>query len=47
VGERSANDWIIKKGLKPNERVVVEGFQKLRNGVPVASKPFTVAAEAG
>jgi membrane fusion protein, multidrug efflux system len=44
VGERSGSDWIITKGLKPNERIVVEGFQKLRNGTPVATKPYTVAA---
>jgi membrane fusion protein (multidrug efflux system) len=48
VGERSGNDWIITKGLKPNERVVVEGFQRLRNGTPVAAKPYAAAAaEAG
>ena len=44
VGERSGTDWIISKGLKPNERVVVEGFQKLRNGTPVAAKPYVAAA---
>jgi RND family efflux transporter MFP subunit len=44
VGERSGSDWIIRKGLKPSERVVVEGFQKLRNGSPVAAKPYTAAA---
>jgi multidrug efflux pump subunit AcrA (membrane-fusion protein) len=47
VGERSGGDWIITKGLKANERIVVEGFQKLRNGIPVATKPYTAAvAEA-
>jgi membrane fusion protein (multidrug efflux system) len=46
VGERSGSDWIITKGLKPNERIVVEGFQRLRNGVPVAAKPYTAAAAA-
>jgi RND family efflux transporter MFP subunit len=30
VGERSGSDWIITKGLKPNERIVVEGFQVRR-----------------
>lgn len=44
VGERSGDDWIITQGLKPNERVVVEGFQKLRNGSPVAAKPYTATA---
>ena len=46
VGERSGNDWIVTKGLKPNERIVVEGFQKLRNGTRVAAKPYTAAATA-
>ena len=44
VGERCGRDWIISKGLQPNERVVVEGFQKLRNGSPVAAKPYTAPA---
>jgi membrane fusion protein (multidrug efflux system) len=43
VGERSGDDWIITKGLELNERVVVEGFQRLRNGVPVSAKPYTAA----
>jgi membrane fusion protein, multidrug efflux system len=43
VGERSGSDWIITKGLEPDERVVVEGFQKLRNGEPVSVKPYTAA----
>jgi RND family efflux transporter MFP subunit len=48
VGERSGNDWIITKGIKPNERIVVEGFQRLRNGTPVAARPYSAAgAEAG
>jgi membrane fusion protein (multidrug efflux system) len=44
VGERTGIDWIVSKGLKPNERVVVEGFQKLRNGMPVTARPYTAAA---
>ena len=43
VGERSGDDWIITKGLELNERVVVEGFQRLRNGMPVSAKPYTAA----
>jgi RND family efflux transporter MFP subunit len=43
VGERSGSDWIITKGLEPDERIVVEGFQKLRNGMPVSAKPYTAA----
>jgi membrane fusion protein, multidrug efflux system len=43
VGERSGSDWIITKGLEPDDRIVVEGFQKLRNGVPVSAKPYPAA----
>jgi membrane fusion protein (multidrug efflux system) len=43
VGDRSGGDWIITKGLELNERVVVEGFQRLRNGMPVSAKPYTAA----
>lgn len=51
AGERVGNLWIIEKGLNPEDRVIVEGLQKVRNGVivkalevnveeePVASKP--------
>src|SRR5262249_46265128 len=35
VGERTGPMWIIEQGLKPGERVVVEGVQKVRDGVPV------------
>lgn len=35
VGERVGNQWIIKKGLAPSDRVVVEGFQKVREGSAV------------
>jgi membrane fusion protein (multidrug efflux system) len=35
--------WIIEQGLKPGERVVVEGVQKVRDGMPVK---VTAAAPA-
>jgi membrane fusion protein, multidrug efflux system len=34
--------WVIDEGLKPGERVVVEGIQKVRQGMPVNPKPFGV-----
>ena len=40
VGERTGTRWVIKEGLKPGERVVVEGQQNLRPGEPVKPKPF-------
>jgi membrane fusion protein (multidrug efflux system) len=44
VGDRVGAEWIIAEGLKPGERVVVEGAQKVRPGMQVNPKPF--AAEA-
>jgi RND family efflux transporter MFP subunit len=41
VGERTGSMWIIEGGLQPGERVVVEGVQKVRDGIPVK---VTVAA---
>ena len=35
VGERVGSMWIVEDGLKAGERVVTEGVQKARQGVPV------------
>ncbi|OHE82761.1 MAG: hypothetical protein A2107_05260 [Verrucomicrobia bacterium GWF2_62_7] len=40
VGERTDAEWVIEEGLKPGERVVVEGIQKVREGVTVAPTPL-------
>jgi membrane fusion protein (multidrug efflux system) len=45
VGERVGNLWIVNEGLKPGERVVVEGLQKVRDGSPV--KVVSVSARTG
>lgn len=46
VGEKVGADWIVTEGLKPGERVVAEGLQKLRAGITVNPKPFTASAPA-
>lgn len=46
VGERVGPDWVISEGLKPGEKVIVEGFMKVREGVPVSPKPYAPAAAA-
>jgi len=40
LGETVGSDWIVREGVKPGERVVVEGLQKVRQGVEVDPKPF-------
>jgi membrane fusion protein (multidrug efflux system) len=39
-GRRIEQRWIIEEGLKPGERIVVEGTQKARAGVMVNPKPW-------
>jgi RND family efflux transporter MFP subunit len=41
-GERVDSLWIIDEGLHPGERVVVEGVQKVRQGMQVNPKPAAV-----
>jgi RND family efflux transporter MFP subunit len=40
VGDRSGNLWVIEEGLHPGQRVVVEGTQKVREGVTVTTTNF-------
>ena len=35
VGDKTGSSWIVTDGLKPGERVVVEGLQKVREGAAV------------
>ncbi len=55
VGDRVGTNWIIAEGLKPGERVVVDGLLKLqmaaaqspelaKTGIPVVAKPYVPAA---
>jgi len=43
VGERAGPLWVIDEGLKPGERVIVEGIQKVKAGMPVTPKPYQEA----
>jgi membrane fusion protein (multidrug efflux system) len=45
-GERVGNLWIIEEGLKPGERVVAEGLQKVRQGLLVKPRPFVPVSSA-
>jgi RND family efflux transporter MFP subunit len=46
VGERVGKLWIVNEGVKPGERVVVEGQMKVRDGAPVKPVPAE-SAKAG
>jgi RND family efflux transporter MFP subunit len=46
VGERVGNLWIVNDGVKPGERVIVEGLQKVRDGAAVKAVP-AAPAKAG
>jgi membrane fusion protein (multidrug efflux system) len=37
-GQKVGNLWIIQEGLKSGDRVVVEGFQRLRDGMTIVPK---------
>jgi membrane fusion protein (multidrug efflux system) len=40
VGEEVGTEWLIDSGLKPNERVVAEGTQKVKEGAKVDPQPY-------
>ena len=44
AGDRVGNLWVIESGLKPGEKVIVEGLQKVKPGMKVSAK--TVKPEA-
>jgi membrane fusion protein (multidrug efflux system) len=44
TGDQIGSNWIIASGLKPGDRVVVEGLQKVKEGTVVNPKPFTEQA---
>ncbi len=40
LGDTVGKQWIVRDGVKPGERVIVEGLQKVRTGTAVDPKPF-------
>ena len=40
VAETIGTEWIISEGVKPGERVIVEGVQRVRQGMQVSPKPY-------
>lgn len=47
IGSGQNNQWVVLEGLKPGERVIVDGFQKMFvPGAPVKPVPWSGAASA-
>jgi len=46
VGERVGSLWMVQEGLKPGERVVAEGVQRVKAGMTVNPKPLKAMTEA-
>ena len=40
------DSWLVAEGLKPGDRVIVEGIQRARPGTPVKAVPFGAAPAA-
>lgn len=40
TGERVGENWIVESGLRPGDRVVVEGLMRVRPGMVVAPRPW-------
>ncbi|MBV8672501.1 MAG: efflux RND transporter periplasmic adaptor subunit [Acidobacteriaceae bacterium] len=58
MGPRIGPNWIVTEGVKPGEKVVVEGIERLqmaaaampqlaKEGIPVSAQPYLPAATAG
>jgi len=41
ISDQSGSMWIVDEGLKPGERVVVEGIQRIKSGLLVNPQPYT------
>ena len=46
MGERIGTMWEVTQGLKPGDKVVVQGVQKVREGFPVTVKEWPRPADA-
>ncbi len=40
LGDTVGHQWIVQDGVKPGERVIVEGLQKVRSGMVVEPTPY-------
>jgi membrane fusion protein (multidrug efflux system) len=45
AGEKIGTMWVINEGLKPDDQVVVEGIEKVKDGTTVVPKTVKIQAE--
>lgn len=45
VGQQAGSDWIIDQGLKPGDRVIIEGAEKVKPGMRVNPQPFVAPTQ--
>ena len=43
LGPRTGDSWVVEKGLRPGDDVIVTGLQYLRAGTPITVKPAATA----
>lgn len=46
AGPRVTGGWLIEDGLKAGDKLIVEGFMKVREGTPVTAVPFEMKSAA-
>ncbi len=47
TGQRVGYLQVVSKGLQPGEKIVAEGIQKVKDGMPVTPKPFVLPSQTG
>jgi membrane fusion protein (multidrug efflux system) len=47
TGEAVGDKWVVTTGLRPGDRVIIEGHLKARPGTPVAAELFAATHEGG
>jgi membrane fusion protein (multidrug efflux system) len=46
LGEQGEGRWTVRDGLKPGERLIVDGWQKVQPGQRVEARPAPDAAQS-
>ena len=45
AGEKVGTMWVIDQGLNPDDKVIVQGIEKVKDGTSVVPKPANIQAE--